>query len=251
MFVGQNGAADDGQVRVGPYRVMGEDADELQQAFEGGPLDLHGNVFSGQYDTVLVVVNIGRILHEPVLVVQLQGDQADGLSGGMIQAAGVARILGAEQASGIGVLSLIEGRGDGLGILFRLGQVDGDIQLPVAGLRGPLAVLADPVGPYVIRVFAEGVKIIRSRGRTLFLIKSIEAADDLRGTGGQAAHDAGVEEIPAGDAIIDPAPRSGVIEQDRQDVLQFHLFGVIHGHPGKEISAGLDAQYVKDTVGCK
>ena len=46
VLMGQDGAAHDGQIRVGPYGIVGKDGHELEKPCEGVPLDLHGPVLA-------------------------------------------------------------------------------------------------------------------------------------------------------------------------------------------------------------
>ena len=62
VVVGQDGAAHDGQVRVGAHEVVGELPHKVQQLGKAGPVDLHGDVLPVQADAVLVVVHIGGVL---------------------------------------------------------------------------------------------------------------------------------------------------------------------------------------------
>ena len=62
MVVGQDGAAHDGQVGIGAHKVVGELTNEVQQLGETGSVNLHGGMDAVQADTVLVIIDIGRIL---------------------------------------------------------------------------------------------------------------------------------------------------------------------------------------------
>ena len=115
VVVAQNGAAHDGQVRVGTHEVVGELADEIQLLAEGGAVDLHGDVLAVEDDAVLVVVDIGAVLEEPALPIDRDRDDPVVLPGGMVHPAGVALILPAQLALGIAALGRRFGGGDGLG----------------------------------------------------------------------------------------------------------------------------------------
>ncbi len=220
VLMSQDGASDNGQVGVGSDRVVGELLHKLEESDKGIALDLHGPVLSGQNDAVLIVIDIGRILHVPLLSREGQRDQADILAGRMVQPSGIAHILAAEQASGIGgPLLLGQGRGDGFGILFRLGEVDRDIQIPVAGGGDPLPVPDDAVAADVIAVPAELVEIVRRLpGGPPVVVR--KGPDDLRGPGSQDTHHPGVKKVPAGDPVLDHAAGDGLVQQGLQDLLQ-------------------------------
>jgi len=86
-----------------------------------------------QNDAVLVVVDIGAVLEEPVLLMDGDGDDPVVLPGGVVEPSGVALVLSAQQALRIAALGGGLRRGDGLGVLLRLGEIDGDVQFPVGG----------------------------------------------------------------------------------------------------------------------
>ena len=117
----QNGAAHNGQIRVGTHEVVGELLDKVQELAEGGAVDLHGDMLPVEDDAVLIIVHIGGVLEEPVLAVNGDGDQAVVLPGGMVHPAGVALIFPAQQALGIAALGRGARRRNGLGVLLRLG----------------------------------------------------------------------------------------------------------------------------------
>ena len=133
--MGQDGAAHDGQVGVGAHKIMGELAHKVQQLGKAGPVDLHGDVLPVQADAVLIVVHIGGVLQKPGGAVDGDGDDAVVLPGGVVYPAGVALIFRAQLAPGVGGGREVPGGGDGLGVLFRLGQVDGDVQIGRASCR--------------------------------------------------------------------------------------------------------------------
>ena len=116
---------------------MGELLHEIEQLAERGMVYLHGHMLEIEHDAVLIIINIGRILEAPLAAVNRHGDDAVVLSGRMVDPARVALILPAEQALGIAGLLRVPGGGDGLGVLLRLGQIDGDVQIAVPGGRNP------------------------------------------------------------------------------------------------------------------
>ena len=215
----QNGAAHDGQVRVGAHKIVGELPDEVQLLAEGGPVDLHGHVLPVEHDAVLVIVHIGGVLEKPILLIDGNGNDAVVLTGGMVHPAGVALVLPAQQALGIAALGRQLGGGDGLGVLFRLGEVDGDVQIAVGGGGHPLHILHDAVAADVVRVLAEFVVPVRGGLRGLAVLVP-EHREDLGGPGRQDAHELRIQQVPAGDAAVDAALGLRPVQNAGQDLLQ-------------------------------
>ena len=236
----EDGAAHDGQVRVGAYEVVGELLHEVQQLPEGCPVDLHGDVPAIKDDAVLVVVDIGGILEEPFAVVDGDGDDPVVPPGGMVHPARVALIFPAELALGVAALGGGLGGGDGPGVLLRLGEVDGDVQIAVLRGGNPLHVSGNAVAADVVRILAEPVIPVRGRlGRLGVFLP--EGPDDLRGAGGENSHQAGVKEVPAGDVPLNHPPLYGKFRQQAQD----HLQG------GLRCSRGLRLLILRQTHGGK
>ncbi len=244
MLVGENRAADDRQIGVGTDRVVREAPDELQQADERPAADLHRLMLRRKDNAVLVVVDIGRVLHVPFLTAQCHRDQADRLTGRMVHPARVAFILGAEQALRIGVLLLFERGSDRLGVLLRLREIDGDIEIAIAGRRDPFDVLCDPVAADVVAVAGQLVEIVRSQNR-IFLFQRGETADHLAGSRREHAHDARVEEIPARDAVLDASPLHCVVEKKSEDFLEREVRPSLR----RKSVGRFDTQHIEDAVG--
>ena len=158
VVMAQDAAAHDGQVGIAAHEVVGEEGHEVQQLAEGGTLDLHGGVLAVEDDAVLVVVDVGAVLEIPRAVVDGQRDDAVVLAGGMVQPAGIALVLHAELALGVGALGGELCRRDGLGVLFGLREVDGDVKVAVRGLGDPLEVPLDAVAADVVGVLTELVE---------------------------------------------------------------------------------------------
>ena len=219
MVMAQNGAAHDRKICVAAHKVVGELLNEVQQLAEGSFVDLHRGMMPVQNDAVLVIVDVGAVLEEPVLLIDGNGDDPVVLPGGMVEPSRVALVFPAKLALGITGLRCRLCRRDGLGVLLRLGEVNGDVQLPVGGGRLPLHIPCDAVAPDVVRVLTEAVKPVRGVLRAS-LIPPPELADDLRGPGRQPPHQLRVKEIPVRGIILDPSPGRRVIQQLLQDVLQ-------------------------------
>ena len=219
MVVAEDGAAHDGQVRIRAHEVVGELLDEIQKLPESAPVDLHGRVEAVENDAVLIVVHIRGVLEEPVRPGDGHGDDPVVLPGGMVHAAGVALVLPAELTLGIAALRGALGGGDGLGVLLRLGEVDGDVQVAVFCPRHPFDVFRNAVAANIAGVLTEGVVPVRS-GPGALGIALLEAGDDLTGPGGKHAHELGVQQVPAGDIPLDEPPLDREVHQTGEGVLQ-------------------------------
>ncbi len=85
MVMAQNGAAHDGKICVAAHKVVGELLNEVQQLVEGSFVDLHRGMMPVQNDAVLVIVDVGAVLEEPVLLIDGNGDDPVVLPGGMVE----------------------------------------------------------------------------------------------------------------------------------------------------------------------
>ena len=99
---------------------MRQRGNEVQKTHKGVVRYAHGLVTRGKHYAVLVVINIGRILHIPVLTAERQRDLAQILTCGSRYASGIADVLMAEKAGGIAALGRIQRGGDIAGVLFGL-----------------------------------------------------------------------------------------------------------------------------------
>ena len=79
------------------------------------------------------------------------------LTRGMVDPAGIALVLRAQLAAGIGSCRQVARRCDRFWIFFRLRQIDRDVQLTVFGRCFPLNVLCDPVAADVIGILTKAV----------------------------------------------------------------------------------------------
>ena len=183
---------------------------------------------------MLVVVDIGAVLEEPVLLIDGDGDDPVVLPGGVVEPSRVALVLPAELALGVAGLGRGLRRGNGLGVLLRLGQVDGDVQFPVGCGGLPLYIPGDAVTSDVVRVLTEAVEPVRRRLRGVAVLFP-EALNDLRGAGRQYAHQLRVEKVAADRVILYDAPRRRVFQQLPQDVLQGTLPHRLRSFPGFQL----------------
>ena len=151
----QNGASHNRQIRIGAYKIMGELFHKIQQFAKCIVLYLHWNMLTVKYDTMFVIVYIGRILHIPVAVLNRHRHNPVVLPRRMIQPTSVAFVLFAEQTFGITTLLGELRRRDSFGIFFRLGQIDRNVQTAVFRFCRPLSVLCDTVSADIVRILAE------------------------------------------------------------------------------------------------
>ena len=166
-----------------------------------------------QADAVLVIVHIGGVLQEPGGGIDGDGDDAVVLPGGMVQPPGVPLVLCAEEAAGVGPGGEVAGGGDGLGVLLGLREVNCDIQIAVLGGRDPLHVAGNAVSADVVGVLGELVVPVGGR-LGAFGIETLKLLDDLRGAGGETAHEHGVEHVAVGDGVLGKdAALMGVVHQ--------------------------------------
>ena len=156
----------------------------------------------------------------------MQGEETVVGAGGIVEPAGVALRLPAQKALGVAAGLGLAGRGDGLGILLRLGEVDRHVELAVLGGALPLEILHHAVGADIVARAAEIVVIRRRLLRALGIARA-EAADDLRGAGGQEAHEPRVKEIFLGDAVVQQALLHAVGDELGEDRLEFPGGGLV------------------------
>ena len=218
VLMGQDAAADDGQVSIGADEVVRELGHKVQQLFNGCLIDDHRGVLGVEYDAVLGIVHIGAVLQVPVFSCKLHGNDPVILPGRMIHSTGIALVFYAQQALGIVGLGSCLCGSDGLGILFRLAQVDGDIQIAILSRSLPAHILLDTVAADVVGVLAEAVVPFGSFLRALF-VQSSELAANFSGQRSQDAHQLGVEQVTAGDVIGDDAFADCVVRQTLQNLL--------------------------------
>ena len=213
VVVRQDRAADDGQVRVRADEVVRELPHEVQQLAEAGLVYLHGRVDAVEDDAVFVIIHIGRILHEPGRIVYRDGDYPVVLPCGVVDAAGVALVFGAELAARIVRGGQVPRRSDGARVLFRLREVYGDVELAVVRGGFPLDVLGDAVAADVVGVLAELIVPVRGLFRAL-RVETAELLDDLCGPRRQGAHEPRIEQVPVDDGIhLQHAPGVRVVHE--------------------------------------
>ena len=207
---------------------MGKRLHEIQQLFKGRPVDLHGHVLGIEDDAVLIVVNVGRVLQAPRFAADRDGDNAVVCPGGVVHAPGIALVLPAQLALGVGRLRSVFRRGNGLGVLLGLAQIDGDVHFAILAFVLPAHIFRDAVASDVVGVTAELVVPVRGLLRAdsvLFL----EGTHHFPGHRRHRTHNPGVENIPGCDVVLAQALGCGVVQNAAQDFLQVFVLGLIGG----------------------
>ena len=77
MLMGENAAADDGQVRVTAEEIVRELLNERKQLVKGRPVNHHRRVLGVHHDRVLIIIDIRRILEAPWLAVDRDRHDAE------------------------------------------------------------------------------------------------------------------------------------------------------------------------------
>ena len=200
-----------------------------------------------EHDAVLVVVNVGAVLQIPRAVVDGQRDDAVVLTRRVIHAACVAFVFHAQLALGVSALGCKLCSGNGLGILFRLGQVDGDIQVAVRGFGDPLQIALDAVAADVVGVLTELIEPVGGGLRALVFVPLLKVCAHDAGARGKHAHQLGVEQIACGGIILAHAAGNGIVHKGLENAFQigvarFALRGgkvvQLHGH--QQLVADID-----------
>ena len=137
---------------------MRKQRNKVKQFSECEFVYLHRRVRRIKHDTVFVIVNIGRILETPRTVIY--GDRYDPvvLACRGIDSSGIALILAAEIALGIAALWSRLCRRNGAGVLFRFGQIDGNINLTVWTVYLPLLILLYAISADIIAILTQFIK---------------------------------------------------------------------------------------------
>ena len=212
MIVREDGAAHNGEIGIAAHKIVRELPDEIQQPAKGRPVDLHGGVGAVEDDAMLVIVDVGAVLEKPVLAVEGDGDDPVVLPGGVIEPARIAFILAAEGAAGIAALRGRLCRGDGPRVLFRLGKIDGDVQLPVGGGGLPFDIPRDAVPADVVGIHREAIEPVGG-GLRGGLVPRPEFGNDLRRAGRQPPHQFGIEKLSFGLTLLDEVMRRRIIRK--------------------------------------
>ncbi len=132
-------------------------------------------MLSVKHDTMLVIIYIRGILESPSAVIDRNRNNSVILPCRMVQASRIPLVLHTEQTLGITDRFCILRRRNRLGILFRLGKVDGNVNLSIRGIYLPLHILFHTVTADIITVLAEFIVVIRCilRGNLILFRKRL------------------------------------------------------------------------------
>ena len=197
----KDGSAYDRQVSVRAYEVVRELTDKVEQLGEACPVYLHRRMLAVEADAVLIIVNIRRILQEPVRPVDRDRNYPVVLSCRVVYSACIAFILSAQLTSRINGCRHVAGSSYSLRVLLRLGQVDRYIQVAVLCRSDPLHILADAVSSYIVGILTELIVPLSSSLRTLSVFCP-ELTYYLCRPRCEPAHDLCIEEVSVDDRVL-------------------------------------------------
>ena len=240
VVVRENGAAHDGQIGVGADKVMRELRHEIEQAHEAVVRNAHRHMLAVEHDAVLVVISVGRVLQIPLILAERQRHDAVVLARREIHSTCIARVFHAEHAARIAGLLRIFLCGDVTRILFRLGEIDGDLQL-AAGRRAEEAhVFGDAVYADIVHVAAELIEIIGGGLRALRSVELFKARAYLRRMRRERAHQLCGKQVAALNAVGKESARGGDVQnriqnwrsrlRRRRPRRQRRILGRVHVH---------------------
>ena len=210
VVVRQNRAAHDGQVGVRADEVMREQVHKVEQAGQALAVDVHRTMLGAHGNAVLVKVRVRAVLEAPALAVELDGDNAQILAGGVSAAVGcggasrVALVFDAELAGGI-LLARVLGctcRGDIARVLLRFGQVDGDLKIAPVGGGAPFDVARDSGAAHVAGVAAQTVEPVGRGAGLVDAHTSVELLVYNRRSRHERAHDAHGDAVAARHRVL-------------------------------------------------
>ncbi len=219
VVVCQDRPADNGDVRVGSQGVVRELIRKIRQVLESIVVHPHGDVLFVEDDAVFVVVDVRGILHVVSAAAEIQGDDAQILSGRVICMACKSHILLAQQTSRISRGLLTAGGCDFPRIFFRLRQVDGDLHGAVLRVSLELDVFVRPVLVDVVGADGQVVEPVGGPGGVL-CIQGLEPPDDLPWTGHDDVHDPGIQQIPGCHGVFHESALHCLIQQTVHDLRQ-------------------------------
>ena len=97
MIVCQNRSTNNREIRIRSQNIVWKLLHKIKQLAEGIVINLHRYMLSVKHDTVLIIINIGRILESPLFPIDLNGNNAVILSCRMIDPACISFVFTAEQ----------------------------------------------------------------------------------------------------------------------------------------------------------
>ena len=228
VVVRKNRAAHDGQVGVGANKVVREQVDKVEQTGQTLAVHVHRAMLGAHGNAVLVKVRVRAVLETPALAVELDGDNAQILAGGVSAAvgcggaSGIALVFDAELAGGI-LLARVLGRtcrGDIARVLLGLGQVDGDLKIAPVGGGAPFDVARDGGAAHVAGVAAQAVEPV---GRSAGLVDAHAAVELFvynRRPRHERTHDAHSNAIAARCRVLGGAVGNGSLGKRGKRALQ-------------------------------
>ena len=205
VVVRQNRAAHDGQVGIRADKVVREQVHKVEQTGEALAIHVHRTMLGAHGNAMLVKVRVRAVLEAPALAVELDGDNAQVLTGGVGAAVGccgtswIALVFDTELAGGILLARVLgrTGRGDIARVLLGLRQVDGDLKIAPVGGGAPFDIARDGGAAHVAGVTAQTVEPV---GRGAGLVDAHAAVELLvynRRPRHEHAHDAHGDAVAA------------------------------------------------------
>ena len=160
VVVTQNRTAHDGNVGVAADEVAWEQVDEVEQAFEGSTVDVHGPMFPAHRDAMLVVVRVRAVPHAPRLAADGNLARVAALEVGVAHAQRTGP-RPARRRIDVGIVGLFLRRcRNGARILLGFRQIDRDLQLAPLRVGRPRDVARNIGNLHVICLAARVVELI-------------------------------------------------------------------------------------------
>ena len=220
--------AHDRQRRVAADKVVRQCVREVEQFIRRPFPHVHGDVLLVDDDAVLVVIGIRRILHEPFFAADVHLHRADVPPRRVRRRTLEPLVLLAKRARGV-LFPLRRGEkfGDVLVVLFRLGEVDGDLQHVVPVRIFPFQIAGDCRLLHIPVLYGYIVQIVARRLRAPFRLDFAESTVDLRGEGRK--HSEHVRDVPL-DKVLRAQP---LFQRERLQFLRErvrHVGGQLRGN---------------------
>ena len=202
MVMTQNRTTYDWQVRIRSNKIMRKLFYKGKQLYKGVVLNLHWNMLTVKYNTMLVIIYIWRILEPPLIALNLNGNDSVILSCRMIYSSCIALILNTKLALWISTLLCILSCRNRLRVFFRFGQIDCNIHLSVFCCSLPLHILLDTISSDVICILTERIIPVCCSLCTLFIIELLKGINNIRRSRNHTAHNFCIKQITIYNRII-------------------------------------------------
>ena len=212
MVMCQDRSAHDWQICIRAQHVMRELFYKIKQLYKCGTFDLHRCMLTVEHDTVFVIVYVWRILESPLAVINGNRNNPVGLSCRMIPSPCIAFIFKAKLALRISHGCRLSCCCNGFWILFRLGQIDSNIQFPVWAVDLPFLILFNPVTADIISILAELIEPVCGFLRILGIFLT-ECFLYLCRSRSQAVHQLRIKQVTVCHAICNQLPLYRFIQQ--------------------------------------